>query len=68
VRDKPRLDLTAPIGRGFIALLTALAEDERQRIVKRTRKQSGAWPLARAPAQSQGHSPCATVTRLRAGT
>jgi DNA invertase Pin-like site-specific DNA recombinase len=35
VLDKPHLDLTAPIGRGFIAFLSALAEDERQRIVKR---------------------------------
>src|SRR5207244_9583413 len=35
VLDKPHLDLTTPIGRGFIAFLSALAEDERQRIVKR---------------------------------
>src|SRR5215813_4305689 len=35
VLDKPYLDLTTPIGRGFIAFLSALAEDERQRIVKR---------------------------------
>ena len=28
--DKPHLDLTTPIGRGFIAFLSALAEDERQ--------------------------------------
>ncbi len=35
VLDKPHLDLTPPIGRGFIAFLSALAEDERQRIVKR---------------------------------
>jgi DNA invertase Pin-like site-specific DNA recombinase len=35
VLDKPNLDLTTPIGRGFIAFLSALAEDERQRIVKR---------------------------------
>jgi DNA invertase Pin-like site-specific DNA recombinase len=34
VLDKPHLDLTTPIGRGFIAFLSALAEDERQRIVK----------------------------------
>src|SRR5215468_6921892 len=33
--DKPHLDLTTPLGRGFIAFLSALAEDERQRIVKR---------------------------------
>jgi len=35
VLDKPYLDLTTPIGRGFIAFLSAMAEDERQRIVKR---------------------------------
>src|SRR5947207_1038472 len=35
VLDKPHLDLTTPIGRGFIAFLSALAEDERQRIIKR---------------------------------
>jgi DNA invertase Pin-like site-specific DNA recombinase len=35
VLDKPHLDLTNPIGRGFIAFLSALAEDERQRILKR---------------------------------
>jgi DNA invertase Pin-like site-specific DNA recombinase len=35
VLDKPHLDLTTPIGRGFIAFLSALAEDERARIVKR---------------------------------
>ena len=33
--DKPHLDLTTPIGRGFLAFLSALAEDERGRIVKR---------------------------------
>jgi len=35
VLDKPHLDPTTPIGRGFIAFLSALAEGERQRIVKR---------------------------------
>jgi DNA invertase Pin-like site-specific DNA recombinase len=35
VLDKPHLDLTTPLGRGFIAFLSALAEDERQRILKR---------------------------------
>jgi DNA invertase Pin-like site-specific DNA recombinase len=33
VLDKPQLDLTTPLGRGLIAM----AEDERQRIVKRAR-------------------------------
>jgi DNA invertase Pin-like site-specific DNA recombinase len=35
VLDKPHLDLTTPIGRGFIAFLSAMAEDERDRILKR---------------------------------
>ena len=35
VLDKPHLDLTTPIGRGFLAFLSALAEDERERICKR---------------------------------
>jgi DNA invertase Pin-like site-specific DNA recombinase len=35
VLDKPHLDLTTPLGRGFIAFLSAMAEDERQRTVKR---------------------------------
>ncbi len=33
--DKAHLDLTTPIGRGFLAFLSAMAEDERQRIHKR---------------------------------
>jgi DNA invertase Pin-like site-specific DNA recombinase len=36
VLDKPHLDLTTPLGRGFIAFLSAMAEDERHRILKRT--------------------------------
>ena len=35
VLDKPHLDMTTPIGRGFIAFLSAMAEDERERILKR---------------------------------
>src|SRR5262245_28612507 len=35
VLDKPHLDLTTPLGGGFIAFLSAMAEDERHRIVKR---------------------------------
>ncbi|MBL8845613.1 MAG: recombinase family protein [Hyphomicrobium zavarzinii] len=36
VLDKPHLDLTTKIGQGFLAFLSALAEDERERIVKRS--------------------------------
>jgi DNA invertase Pin-like site-specific DNA recombinase len=35
VLDKLHLDLTTPIGQGLLALLSAMAEDERQRFVKR---------------------------------
>jgi DNA invertase Pin-like site-specific DNA recombinase len=32
---KPHSDLTTPLGRGFIAFLCTMAEDERQRTVRR---------------------------------
>lgn len=35
VLDKPFLDLTTTMGKGFLAFLSALAEDERERITKR---------------------------------
>jgi DNA invertase Pin-like site-specific DNA recombinase len=35
VLDKPHLDLTTALGRGLLALLSAMAEDERERIIKR---------------------------------
>jgi len=36
VLDKPWLDLTTPMGKGILAFLSALAEDERQRTIQRT--------------------------------
>jgi DNA invertase Pin-like site-specific DNA recombinase len=35
VLDRPGLDLTTPSGRGILALLSGLAEEERERIVSR---------------------------------
>lgn len=35
VLDKPYLDLTTAMGRGMLALLSALAEDDRERIIRR---------------------------------
>lgn len=35
VLDKPWLDLTTPMGKGILAFLSALAEDERDRITRR---------------------------------
>ena len=38
VLDRTYIDLASPIGRGFMAFISALAEDERKRIIKRTRE------------------------------
>lgn len=38
ILDKPHLDLTTPLGRGLLALLSAMAEDERERILERSRQ------------------------------
>ncbi|MEP1535541.1 MAG: recombinase family protein [Paracoccaceae bacterium] len=35
VLDKPWLDLTSPMGKGILAFMSALAEDERERIARR---------------------------------
>jgi DNA invertase Pin-like site-specific DNA recombinase len=35
VLDRAYIDLTSPIGRGFMAFISAMAEDERLRIIKR---------------------------------
>src|ERR1700722_9672973 len=36
VLDRSYIDLESPVGRGFMAMLSAMAEDERLRIIKRT--------------------------------
>jgi DNA invertase Pin-like site-specific DNA recombinase len=36
VLDRGYIDLTTPMGRGFMAMISAMAEDERLRIIKRT--------------------------------
>jgi DNA invertase Pin-like site-specific DNA recombinase len=36
VLDRSYIDLKTPMGRGFMAMMSALAEDERLRIIKRT--------------------------------
>ena len=58
VLDKPHLDLTTPIGRGFIAFLSALAEDERQRIVGRA---NAGRKAAKARGVKFGRKPKLTV-------
>ena len=36
VLDRPYIDLSTPMGQGFLAMFSALAEDDRNRIIKRT--------------------------------
>lgn len=47
VLDKPWLDLTTPMGKGILAFLSALAEDERERITRRANE-------GRAAAKARG--------------
>ena len=71
VLDKPYLDLTTPLGRGFIAFLSALAEDERQRILNRAnegRKSARARnaKFGRKPKLSL-HQQAEALSRMNAG-
>ena len=54
VLDRPYLDLTTPIGKGILGLLSALAEDERHRIVSRA---ADGRRLAKAKGKSLGRRP-----------
>lgn len=54
VLDRPYLDLTTPIGKGILALLSALAEDERHRIVSRAAE---GRKIAKAKGKSLGRRP-----------
>ncbi|GGX47018.1 recombinase [Tateyamaria omphalii] len=47
VLDKPWLDLTSPMGKGILAFLSALAEDERERLSRRANE-------GRAAAKARG--------------
>ena len=71
VLDFPSLDLGTPEGRGFLALFSAMAERERERIIKRTHEGRG---LAIARGVKMGRKPKLTahqrqqaVKRLVAG-
>ena len=69
--DKPHLDLTTPLGRGFIAFLSAMAEDERHRIMKRANEGRIAAikrgiHLGRKP-QLDDHQRREALKRLKAG-
>ena len=54
VLDKPHLDLTTPLDRGFIAFLSAMVEDERQRILARCK---GGRQAAKAKGIKLGRKP-----------
>src|SRR5947207_14576595 len=58
VLDKPHLDLTTAIGKDFLAFLSALAEDERERIHKRA---------MRPPSRAEGRQRHPEGPRSRAG-
>lgn len=62
VLDKPHLDLTTKIGQGFLAFLSALAEDERERIAKRAQDGRAA---ARKRGVKMGRKPKLTAHQRR---
>jgi DNA invertase Pin-like site-specific DNA recombinase len=60
VLHKAHLDLSAPIGRGVIAFLSTMAEDERQRILARCNAdRQVAKPRASSSPKAQAHRPSA---------
>lgn len=54
VLDRNYIDLATPMGRGFMAMLSAMAEDERLRIIKRTHE---GRQIARAKGVRMGRKP-----------
>jgi len=54
VLDRSYIDLTTPMGRGFMAMMSAMAEDERLRIIKRTHE---GRRIARANGVKMGRKP-----------
>ena len=60
VLDRPLLDLTTTNGKGFLAFLSALAQDERERIVAGIAKGDSCRAVARDMAVHH-----TTISRLR---
>ena len=62
VLDRSYIDLTTPMGRGFMAMMSAMAEDERLRIIKRTHE---GRKIAQGKGVRMGRKPKLTPTRRR---
>ena len=62
VLDRPYIDLTTPMGRGFMAVMSAMAEDERLRIIKRTGE---GRQIARAKGVKMGRKPKLTPHQIK---
>ncbi len=71
VLDRPWLDLTTPMGKGILAFLSALAEDERERITRRAKQglqqaKANGVQLGRKPKLSE-HQQAVARQRLAGG-
>jgi DNA invertase Pin-like site-specific DNA recombinase len=62
VLDRNYIDLTTPMGRGFMAMMSAMAEDERLRIMKRTHE---GRQIARANGVKMGRKPVLTPYQIK---
>lgn len=62
VLDRSYIDLATPMGRGFMAMLSAMAEDERLRIIKRTHE---GRQIARANGARMGRKPKLTPHQMK---
>ena len=62
VLDKPHLDLTTTMGKGLLAFLSAIAQDERERITKRANDGRAA---ARAAGKRVGRKPKLTTLQQK---
>jgi DNA invertase Pin-like site-specific DNA recombinase len=62
VLDRSYIDLATPMGRGFMAMMSAMAEDERLRIIKRTHE---GRQIARANGVRMGRKPKLTEHQKR---
>jgi DNA invertase Pin-like site-specific DNA recombinase len=62
VLDRSYIDLTTPMGRCFMAMMSAMAEDERLRIIKRTHE---GRQIARAKGVRMGRKPKLTPHQIK---